>query len=77
MTLNEKIEYLQEKYFTKWCEIRLSIAEKTADEQPLFCVCNKLATGLHEMTCRKLQKLINKKTVEALQEFLPKSKDLK
>lgn len=36
----------------------------------MFCVCGKLATGLHESSCRKFNKVVDAETVKRLNHLI-------
>lgn len=74
MRASEKINYLQENHFSEWLQTRRKVSDEISDSQSMFCVCGKLATGLHESSCRKLASRINTVTVNRLNHLIAKSK---
>jgi len=66
MTIEEKITYLQENHFGEWLKTRREIEEVISNSQGMFCVCGRLATGLHERTCRKFANKVTTETVKKL-----------
>lgn len=70
MKLSEKITTLQENHFGHWIRTRQEVDEEVSNTQTMFCVCGKLATGLHERTCRKYNNIVNTKTVEKLKHLV-------
>lgn len=73
MKESEKIEILRDKHFSSWLMTRKKVKDEVSDSQTMFCVCGKLATGLHEETCRKFNKKINSETVKRLAHLLSAS----
>ena len=70
MKLNDKIVYLEEKHFSEWHKARHECENDLSDKQSMFCVCGKLATGLHEGNCPKFRKKVLSNTVEKLAHLL-------
>lgn len=66
MKIQEKLQYLQDNHLGEWIKTRQKIADEESDKQSMFCVCGKLATGLHEMYCQKLSKRITDLTLKKL-----------
>ncbi len=67
MKLTEKLEYLQKNYFSEWLSTRQEIGNKLSDNQSMFCMCGRLATGLHESHCRKFANKVTSETVKKLE----------
>lgn len=72
MTLNKKLEYIQNNHFSEWSKMRSKVADEESSKQSIFCICGRLATGLHENGCRKLANRITKITVDRLSTLIPK-----
>lgn len=72
MKLTEKLTYLQENHFGEWLNVRRRCQEDVSQMYPMFCVCGKLATGLHESGCRKFQNKVTTEAVKKLSDLLPK-----
>lgn len=70
MKLAEKIEYLLENHPTEWRQAWQLNEEGLSQAQPMFCVCGRLATGLHERTCRRFQKKVDSVTAKSLQHLI-------
>lgn len=66
------IEFLQDNHLGKWLSARQAAEQELSDKHQLFCVCGKLATGLHMGGCRKFHKEVNNATLEKLTELLNK-----
>ncbi|MFA5050980.1 MAG: hypothetical protein WC499_02595 [Patescibacteria group bacterium] len=69
-TIIEKINYLQSNCFGVWLKTRQEVAIEISDKQSMFCVCGRLATGLHENACKKLQDKITTETVKRLEHLI-------
>lgn len=69
-TLSAELGYLQDNYFREWLSMRGKVADEFSDKQSMFCLCGKLATGLHESGCKKLNTAITKETVKRLKHLL-------
>lgn len=50
----ERIEYLKTQQLAAWNSTKSKVFNELSNNQSMFCCCGKLATGLHEMNCRKL-----------------------
>lgn len=70
MKIADKIEVLQNDYFTEWLETRRKVERQLSDGQAMFCVCGRLATGFHESGCRKFHNKVNSETVKQLKHLL-------
>lgn len=66
MNKKERIEYLKTHQSKIWLETRKQIFEELSNEQSMFCCCGKLATGLHEINCRKFNAKVDKVTLDRL-----------
>lgn len=71
MRLPEKLEYLQEHHFGEWLDMRRKVDIEISDRQPMFCLCGRLATGLHERSCSRFNNKVNSETVKRLKHLLP------
>lgn len=40
--------------------------DEVSNEHPWFCVCGKLATGLHEMNCKKFKQAVERRYNKAI-----------
>lgn len=72
MKKEEKINYLQENYYTEWIATRKSVEEELSERQRVFCICGCLATGLHENSCKRFQNNVNGETVRRLKHLIKK-----
>jgi len=70
MKIKEKITFLENNHFPEWFEQRKKTEEELSSQQPLKCVCGRLATGLHERQCARFRKKVDSLTVEQLKHLL-------
>lgn len=66
MNTIEKLSYIQSNHFGEWLKTRQEVENEISDKQSIFCLCGRLATGLHERSCRKFQNKIINETVKKL-----------
>lgn len=45
---------------------RVKVFDELSYAQPMFCVCGRLATGLHERACRKFNNKVDNVTYRRL-----------
>ena len=62
---------LMDKHFSTWLNTHRDVWNECSDKQPMFCICGRLATGIHENHCSKFRDLVNRETVKKL-EYLVK-----
>lgn len=72
LKLTNKLQYLQDNHFSEWLSTRQIVLNELSDKQSMFCLCGRLATGLHENGCRKFQTKVTTETVKRLEHLLPK-----
>ena len=70
MKLLEKLKVLQNKHFAEWIRTRRDVEEYLSNKQSMLCLCGRLATGLHERHCGKLQNKIISETVKKLEHLI-------
>lgn len=70
MLHEEKIAFLKDHYFKEFVETRKSVERALSDSQTMFCCCGKLATGLHESTCKKFNHKVDVLTIKELSYLL-------
>jgi hypothetical protein len=63
----ERLNYLQDNHMALWLKTRQGMEEDLSDQQGMFCVCGRLATGFHESSCRKFQDKVTNETIKSLQ----------
>lgn len=74
MKLLDEIRYLEENHFSEWISTRMEVDRELSDKQSMFCVCGRLATGLHERNCRRFNNKVNSETVKRLESLILESK---
>lgn len=74
MKKEEKIAYLKEHHESAWIASRKKIEDVLSDSQPLLCMCGALATGLHEMHCRRFNARVDSETLKELKNLFRKTK---
>ena len=72
MKMQEKLHYLQEHHFNEWLKMRREVEDELSARQSMFCVCGRLATGLHESGCRRFSNKVTSETVKRLKHLIPK-----
>lgn len=78
MKLTNKLEYLQSNHMDEWLQARKDVEETLSRSQGLFCICGRLATGLHENGCRKFHDKVTSEAVKKLKHLIPsKAKKVK
>lgn len=51
--MKEQDEQFKSEHFSEWLKLRPIVFEKLSNSQSMFCICGRLASGLHESHCRK------------------------
>jgi len=72
MKLFEKVGYLQKEHWSEWFDAMQKTRQELSEKNETFCVCGRLATGLHESHCRKLSKKVVSETVKKLKHLIKK-----
>ena len=70
MTIQEKLIYLGDNHLGEWLKTRREVEDELSARQSMFCVCGKLATGLHENSCRKFRDKVTSETVSRLKHLI-------
>ena len=73
MKIQEKLSYIQDNHFSQWLKTRQEVFEELSSKQSMFCVCRRLATGLHENGCRQFQNRVTSETVKRLAHLIKKT----
>lgn len=66
MKLHEKVDYLQTNRMGEWLKTRQEVEDTLSEKQSMFCLCGRLATGLHESHCKKFRNKVTSETVKIL-----------
>ena len=72
MKITEKIDYLQTNHFNEWLKTRQAIENELSNQCKIFCICGRLATGLHESNCRKFNNRVTTDTMKKLEHLITK-----
>ncbi len=70
----EKIAFLQKYAIDEWVKTRKEADEEVSKEHEMWCVCRKLCTGLHKISCRQFQNKVNTRTVQKLKHLWEENK---
>jgi hypothetical protein len=70
MKIHEKLKYIQDNHFSEWLKTRRGVENELSEKQSAFCICGRLATGLHESHCRKFQNAITRETLARLKHLI-------
>lgn len=70
MKIIEKIRILEKEHWTEWYETRRKVDDELSEQQGMWCVCGRLATGLHERNCSRFRNKVNSETVKLLKHLL-------
>lgn len=70
MNIKQKLQYLQDNHFSEWLKTRRQVEIELSNSQSMFCVCGRLATGLHETHCRKFSKKVTSETMKRLSNLI-------
>ncbi len=75
---NNMQNYIQTHHFSEWLKTWQEVENELSDKQEMFCVCGKLASGLHESNCKKFGKKVKEETLKRLEHLVPMgiSKDI-
>lgn len=63
----ERLQWFINNDFQNWLKFRKIAEDEISSKQSMFCVCGRLATGLHENGCRKFRGKVEKRAVELLE----------
>lgn len=74
MKIQEKLEILQRDHMGEWLKMRRIVEDELSERQAMFCVCGRLATGLHEMNCSRFRNKVTAETVKRLAHLLKTEK---
>lgn len=66
MEIKDKIDYLKDNHFVNWSKMRTKVLIELSNSQTMFCCCGKLATSLHENSCKKFNNKVDKETAKRL-----------
>lgn len=61
---------LIDAHFSEWVTTRQKVEDEISDRQTMFCICGRLATGLHESSCQKLRREVDRQTLVRLKKSI-------
>ena len=70
MTTEQQIALLKDKHLSAWTTTRQQVFEELSGQQSTFCMCGKLATGMHEQNCSRFNKQVDKTTLSRLKHLI-------
>lgn len=70
MKVQEALELLQRDHLSVYTKTRIAVENELSDRQAMFCVCGRLATGFHEMNCRRFMNKVTAETVKRLKHLV-------
>lgn len=71
MKEKEKIDWLKSHCFSEFASMYGKVFDDFFETQPIFCFCGKLATGIHERTCKKFNNKVEREVLRRLAHLLP------
>lgn len=66
MKIAEKLRRIKDKDYDLFVKTRKQVFDELDNKQTMFCVCGKLATGLHTSHCKKFNDKVTSETVKRL-----------
>ena len=72
MTKQAKLQHIQDNHFGEWLKMRQQVENELSDKQSMFCLCGRLATGLHESHCSRFRNKVTDETLKRLEHLMPK-----
>lgn len=66
----DKMNFLIENHYSEWINTRSTIEDEFSKKQTKFGVCGRLATGLHELRCRKFKIKVDSETIKRLKHLI-------
>lgn len=70
MRIDQKVAHLKEHHFSEWLKTRQEVEDRVSRSFSMFCLCGRLATGLHERSCRRFQAKVDSETAKELSHLL-------
>lgn len=67
MTINEKIKKYKSEEYDLWRKLYPKAFDLVDSEHTMFCVCGRLASGLHTQHCNAFKKEVEKRTVKLIE----------
>lgn len=76
MKKSDKLDYLQTNHLGEWLNVFREEENTLSAKQSLFCVCGRIATGLHEQMCGRFKEKVTSAAIGRLKHHLPKSQEV-
>ena len=70
MKFIDKKKFLIKNYQSDYVKTRREVFNNLSNNQAVFCVCGRIASGLHEDRCSKFNALVDKETVKKLEHLI-------
>lgn len=70
MKLRDKLDLLQTNHMGDWLKVRRSVEDELSSQQAMWCLCGRLATGLHESHCTRFRNKVTRETVKRMKHLL-------
>lgn len=70
MKKQDKLNYLFNNHYSEWIKTRTEVDNELSEKQSMFCVCGKLATGLHESHCKRFKAKVDNETLNRLKHLI-------
>lgn len=76
MKLKEKHAYLVDNHLSEWISARQKANDLVSKQYPIFCICGRLCTGLHEQSCSRFKNRVNSVAIKSLEHLFSKKEKL-
>lgn len=76
MKYEKKLELIQKDHLAEWLQTRYLVDEEISNQQGMWCICGRLATGLHERCCRKFNDNVSRETIKRLSHLIIKPREV-
>lgn len=68
--MKDKILYLKNNHYNDWVNVRQKVEEELSCSQTMYCVCGRLATGFHELHCKRYANKVDSLTYKKLKHLI-------
>lgn len=75
MNKQDKLVYLQQEHWSEWYDTRKEADQFVSDQHPMWCVCKRLCTGMHERSCSRFRAKVDSETIKRLKHLLPSKEE--
>lgn len=70
MNFTDKKKFLIKNFQSDYVKTRREVFNALSNQQAVFCICGKIASGFHEDRCSKFNALVDKETVKKLEHLI-------